>query len=91
MRKKSFFKLNLKENIVIGAIILCTITVTNWAYLFLPDEYAKEAQIPDTDLVLVVGMAFLFVYVYKIAKRIDKIEKHLDDLQNPNQNKGKTD
>jgi len=74
---------------VIGAVILSIIIAGNCAYLFLPDEYAKGAQIPTIEQIFVLAIAMLFVYMYKISKKIDEIDKHLENLKKSKRNMGK--
>jgi hypothetical protein len=81
MKKGSIRNLSFKEGIMTLVIALSIFILGKWAYLFLPDEYAKGAQIPGIESIFVIAIALLFVYIYKIGKKIDKIEKYLEDLK----------
>ncbi len=48
------------------------------AYIFLPPEYAKRAQIPTLETILTVVLAYTIVEVFRIKRAIRRIEKQFE-------------
>jgi len=68
-------------------IMLIIITIGKWTYFFLPAEYAEKAQVPNIEIVFTAAIAFLWVLVYKAIKKINEIEKRLDEKINTDNSK----
>ncbi|MCK4252739.1 hypothetical protein KAX97_14925 [candidate division WOR-3 bacterium] len=87
MNRKLSFNLSFKECIVGFIVLVIIILLGNWTYFFLPAEYAEKAQFPNMESVLTVTIAFLWVLVYKSIKKINEIEKRLDEKINTDNSK----
>ncbi|MCK4251592.1 hypothetical protein KAX97_09080 [candidate division WOR-3 bacterium] len=85
--KKLTLSLNPKEGIIMIIIILIIITIGKWTYFFLPAEYAEKAQVPNIEIIFTAAIAFLWVLVYKSIKKINEIEKRLDEKINTDNSK----
>jgi|GEM_PF-2443589 len=85
--KKLTLSLNPKECIIMIIIMLIIITIGKWTYFFLPAEYAEKAQVPNIEIVFTAAIAFLWVLVYKAIKKINEIEKRLDEKINTDNSK----
>lgn len=85
--KKLTLSLNPIEGIIMIIIILIIITIGKWTYFFLPAEYAEKAQVPNIEIIFTAAIAFLWVLVYKSIKKINEIEKRLDEKINTDNSK----
>jgi len=69
--------LSFKEG-MLGLLILTIIVLLgNWAYFFLPPEFAEKTQIPNMEIVLISFVVLIWLRTYKIIKKIKEIEKQL--------------
>ncbi|GAJ19185.1 unnamed protein product, partial [marine sediment metagenome] len=53
----------------------------------LPAEYAEKAQVPNIEIIFTAAIAFLWVLIYKAIKKINEIEKRLDEKINTDNSK----
>ena len=75
--KKFSSNLSFKE-VMFGLLILMIIVLLgNWAYFFLPPEFAEKTQIPNMEIVLTSFVVLIWLRTYKIIKKIKEIEKQL--------------
>jgi len=75
--KKFSSNLSFKEG-MLGLLILTIIVLLgNWAYFFLPPEFAEKTQIPNMEIVLTSFVVLIWLRTYKIIKKIKEIEKQL--------------
>jgi hypothetical protein len=75
--KKFTRGLSFKEGMLGLLILIIIFLLGNWAYFFLPPEYAKEAQVPNMETILSVFAVLIWLRTYKIIKKINEIVKQL--------------
>jgi len=72
------------EGLFFILIISIVILLGKWAYIFLPKEYAEQAQIPTLEVVLTVCVAFCMVEIWRLRKTIKTIEEKMTESKNDN-------